>query len=120
MYKEGYEHWTNLNMNPLKEFGKISSEFCQHAAEQNAEILNECCLRLTEQSKRFGDVRKPEDFFRWQKDCINENITATTENLQKLIQLSMENLDAFNRLWNQGFQKFDLNKTKATEKYKSE
>lgn len=101
MYTEGFEQWFKINKNwanPISEWNKATTELCQRMAEQNLEMTGENFSRLSDQLKRFSNIRKPEDFLNLQKDCINEDMTCAIECARKLIHNSMETMEKFTKL----------------------
>lgn len=103
MYTEGYDQWFKLNKNisaPLTELNQATTTMYKHMTEQHLELLGDNFTRLSDQLKRFTNARKPEDFINLQKECMNENITATIEGFQKILQTSMENFEEFTKLCN--------------------
>jgi uncharacterized protein with HEPN domain len=101
MYTEGYDQWIKINKNmtaPVTEWNKATSELCQRMAQQNLELIGENFSRLSDQLKRFTNIRKPEDFLNLQKEVFNEDVTATIECMQKIIHTSMENMEEFTKL----------------------
>lgn len=98
MYNERFEQLFKANKNlsgPLNEWNKTTTELCRRAAQQNLEMIGENFTRFSEQLKRLSSVRKPEDLISFQKDCINEDVTATLENMQKIIRMTMESVEEF-------------------------
>lgn len=101
MQSDGFEQWFKLNKsltNPLSELSKTATEILRRTAQQNLELMSENCFRLSEQLKRLSHVKKPEELLNFQKDYVNENISATIENTQKIMQLCMENFEEFSKL----------------------
>ncbi len=95
MYTEGFEQWLKLGKNvaaPFGDFGKTATEIGRRAMEQHLELLGENFSRYSDQLRRLSNVRKPEELLQLQKECLSENVTATIENTQKLLRLSMENV----------------------------
>jgi len=102
MYNEGFEQWFKLNKNfnaPINEWNKVTTDICKRIAAQNLEIIGESYSLFSERLKRLSNIKKPEDFINLQKDILNEDLTLTLEYLQKIIHLSMENMDELTKLW---------------------
>jgi len=104
MLNEHFEQWTkNKNMfAPTSEWSKQVTELChmcQHIAQKNLEIANESVFRWSDQLKRFSNIKKPEDFFNLQRECINENITACLQNMQTLLSSCTEAADECMKLY---------------------
>lgn len=101
MYIEGFEQWFKLNRNlstPLSDWSKTTTELFRRTAQQHLEIMEENFSRWSDQIKRLSNVKKPEDFLNLQKDCMSENMNATLENIQKLTQISMKNVEELSKL----------------------
>lgn len=102
MYTEGFEQWFKMNKNmtgPLNEWNKTCTEMGRRIAQQNLEILGDNISRLSDRLKRLSSIRKPEDFFNLQKECLQEDMTAAIEGTQKLIHTTMQNMEEFTKLW---------------------
>lgn len=102
MTTEGFEQWFKMNKTfsaPLGDLGKSSMELFRRTIEQNLEIFGDNCSRFSDQLKRLSAVRKPEEFLTFQKDVINENMAAMTENFQKIMRITMENLEEMTKLF---------------------
>src|SRR5260221_7149063 len=78
---------------PMGDFTKILGDIYKRTTEQNLEIMSENWARLSEQLKRLTTVRKPEDFINLQKECFNENVSATIDNMQRIVHVTMENME---------------------------
>lgn len=101
MYNEGFEQWLKMNRHltgPLSDWTKASTEFCQRMTEQNLEMLNENMGRITEELKDLSNVRGPDSLLNWQKNCFNKEMTAAIENTQKLVHITMDNIQEFTKL----------------------
>ena len=101
MLTEGFEQWFKGNKNfisPLSEWNKVTTDMCRRAAQQNVEIMGEQISRFSDQLKRLSSVKKPEDFFTLQKECLNEDITAYLECMQKLMQITLTNMEECTKL----------------------
>lgn len=102
MYIEGYEQWFKLNKNwssPLTEWNKATTDICKRMATQNLEFISENYTRFSERLKRLSSIKKPEDLLNLQREMLNEDMTLALENMQKLIHISMENMDELAKLW---------------------
>ena len=102
MQNQGFEQWFKLSKSipqPIGNVSKAANEIFRRTAQQNLELLSENLSRWSAQLKRLSNVKKPEDFINFQKDSINENISASIENAQKVIQLTMENMEEFTKLF---------------------
>lgn len=103
MITEGFEQWFKLNKaftGPINDWGKAATEICQRTAQQNLEMFGDNLSRTADQLKRLGAAKKPEDLLNLQKDIVNENTTATMDNIQKLINTSLENMEEFSKIFN--------------------
>lgn len=101
MYTEGFEQWFKLNKNmtnPMNEINKAATEICRRSAQHNMELIGENVTRLSDQLKRFSNVRKPEDFFNLQKECLNEDMSALMKNMQELSQNALENFEELSKI----------------------
>ena len=104
MYTEHYDHWFKANKNfatPLTEWNKATAEICQRAAQKNLELIGDNFSLLSDQLKRFTSIRKPEELVTLQKECLAENMNAAAECLQKIMHISMENMEEFTKLCGQ-------------------
>lgn len=102
MNTEHFEQWFKLNKNltgPLAELQKTAAEICQRVAQENIELANKNVSRCTEQLKRLSSVKKPEEFFALQKECLTENMSAAMENVQKIMKSSVENMEKLADVW---------------------
>ena len=123
MNTEGFDQFLKMGKNMTGPFGdlqKASTEIFRRIAQQNLEMMGENFSRLSDQVRRLSDVRKPEDFFNLQKQCINEDVTATIENLQKMVHTSMENIEEFTKLCGSMTQETGANTMKAAEKFEKD
>ncbi|RDI38964.1 phasin family protein [Aquicella lusitana] len=123
MYTEGFEQWFKVNKNlttPLNEWNKACTEMCRRMTQQNLELIGENVSRLSERLKRISSVRKPEDFFNLQKECLNEDMAASIEYMQKYIHNSMENFEEFTKLCGSAFGSFQQAAMPAKSSEKSE
>lgn len=96
MYNEGLEYLNKLNKNlagPLTELNKAAVEVMHKAAQQHIEIASENIARLSEQVKRAGKVKKPEEIIDLQKEYLNENISAAVDNMQKILQMNIQHIE---------------------------
>src|SRR5262245_53149470 len=120
MYTEGFEQWVKLNKSfttPITEFNKATTEICKRMSEQNMQIIGENFTRFTNQMKRLSNIKKPEDFINFQRDCISENISASIETIQKLTHLSMENFEEITKLWGVTAAKISEKAVEKAQKY---
>lgn len=98
---EGYEQWQKMHQNmmmPLGDWNKASTEIWNRLTQQQLDVMSDNLLRLSHQLKRLSHVTKPEDFINLQKECLNEDITASIETMQKLIHSSTESMEEFTKL----------------------
>jgi hypothetical protein len=99
MNTEGFEQLFKMkNLSPLGDLGKTSTDIFHRITQQNLELISGNLSRISEHLKRLGNIKKPEDLLLLQKDFINENLTAAIENTQKIIHLTMENMEEFTKL----------------------
>lgn len=101
MYNEGFEQFFKLGKHistPVEEWNKAAAGILHKVAEQNMEILNDNFSRFSDQMKRLSNVKRPEDLITLQKDCINEDISSVIENSQKIVHMSMENIEEITKL----------------------
>lgn len=106
MYTEGLEQLMKSSKNfsnPFIEWNHLTTELYKHVAEENLEIMGEHFSRLSDQLKRLSHTKKPEDFFNIMKDCINEDITATVENSQKILHSSIAQMEECMKLCGTSF-----------------
>lgn len=102
MYIEGFEQMTKINKTltgPLSEWNHVTIEIYRRMLQQHLELMGENFSRISEQLKRFSDIKKPEDFFNLQKDCLNENINTTIESFHKLMRISMLGFEEYSKLF---------------------
>lgn len=102
MYTESFEQWLKANKNfsaPMGELNKAGTDFYRRIAQQNIELLSENYARFADQLQRLSQVKKPEELLHLQKECLNEDMTAGIENMQKLVHLSIENMEELTRLF---------------------
>ena len=120
MYNENFEQWYKLNKNlgaPVSDLTKALAEMGKRISEQNVALFEENAARISNQLKRLGNVKKPEDFFELQKDCFSENITAGIETVQKIVRMSMENLEEISNLWSSTASKVSEAAVERAQKY---
>lgn len=101
MYNEGFEQFAKLSKHitaPMSEWHKAATDIAQRMTQQQIEIVSENFSRLSDQMKRFSHIKRPEDVITLQKDCLNEDISAVIENSQKLVHMSMENMEELTKL----------------------
>lgn len=102
MYTEGFEQWVKLNQNltaPLAELNKTTTQMLQKVYQQQIEMTSDNIARISNQIKRMGHVKKPEEMMTLQKECISENISSAVDNMQKLIQISMQNFEELTKTY---------------------
>jgi len=117
---EGYDQWFKLNKSwntPFTEWNKVTMEICKRMAAHNLEMVGENYSRFSERLKRISNIKKPEDFLNLQKDIINEDLTATLEHMQKMVHLSMENMEELTRLWGTSAAKITEKAVEKAQKY---
>lgn len=102
MYSEGFDKWTKLNKNmigPLSEWHKSHAELYQKILEQQLELAGEGVSRLSTQIKKIGTLKKPEDVINYNKECVTENITATIDYWQKMLQTYLDGVDETSKIY---------------------
>lgn len=117
MYTEGFEQWFKTNKNltaPMGEWNKAATDIYKRMAEQNIALISENFERLSEQLKKFTNIKKPEDILAFQKESVTENINAMIEGWQKLAHMEIESFDAYMKLWTSAFRE---TATKSYEKF---
>lgn len=98
---EGFEQWFKMNRNmtaPFNEFNKITTELWKHVTQQHLEVIEENFSLWSDQMNRLANVKKPEDFANYLKECTNENIHMALQHIQKLIHTSMKNMEEFSKI----------------------
>lgn len=121
MFTDSFEQWLKLNKqftSPFTELTKSSTEMWQRFVGENLEITGENISRLSEQFRRLSTIKRPEDFINLQKECINENMTAALENMQKLVNASIENIDQLTKCCHTLHEPFMNAMQKTAEKSK--
>jgi hypothetical protein len=101
MYNEHFDQFAKLSKHistPINEWNKAATDILQKVTQQNIELVSENFSRLSDQMKRFSHVKRPEDLITLQKDCVNEDISAAIENTQKIVHMSMENMEEITKL----------------------
>lgn len=99
---EGYEQWIKLNKNlttPLSEWNKAATDVYQHMTEHHLAMIRDNFSHLSNQFKRFSDVKKLEDLLDLQKECLNDDLNLLIEDMQKCSQTSLESLEELAKLW---------------------
>lgn len=102
MYTQGFEQWLKMNKTlaaPLSDLNRTATDICSGIIQQNIALMSENFSRISDQLKRLGNVKKPEELIDLQKECLNENISASIEGTQKLAQITIENLEKFIHLF---------------------
>lgn len=120
MYLEGFEQWYKVNKNfttPAGELSKATTEVLKRITEQNLEIIGENYSRFSDQLRRLSSIRRPEDLINFQRDCLNENLTAAMKNTQKLMHLSLENFEELSRLYSTAATKITEKAVEKAQKY---
>lgn len=101
MITEGFEHWMQLNKNlfkPFSEWNKFSTELCYKTMQDQLEFLNDRLSHLSDHCKQLMHVKKPEEFFNLQKDCMQEELKASMHHIEKTIKHLVEELQTFSNL----------------------
>ena len=88
MYTEQYDQWIKAN-----EWSKPAAHLWQRLSQQQISLVGNQVARLSEQMKRFTQVKKPEDFLQLQKDCLHENVAAAIECMQSMLLFTVENME---------------------------
>jgi hypothetical protein len=102
MYTEGFQQWLNMNkyLNaPLTDWNKTFTGIYQRLTQHQLDLLGENFSRMSEQLKKFSNIKKPEDYLSFQKDMINEEITASIDNMHSLLRESMLQLEELMKLF---------------------
>ncbi|TAK78887.1 MAG: phasin family protein [Gammaproteobacteria bacterium] len=126
MFTEGFEQFFKTNKNlstPLTEWNKTYTEMCRRIAQKNIEQMGENVSRFSEQLKQLSNMRKPEDFIQWQKECLEEEMAASMEYAQEIIHTSMANMEELTKLckstcgtWHESTMTAAKTATKNTER----
>jgi len=101
MRTQDFDQWFKISKNmttPFHEWSKACMEMGKRLTQQQLDMLSENVSRLSDQFNRLSRIRRPEEWIDLQKDCLHENINASMETVQKLIQLSVENVTQFTNL----------------------
>lgn len=101
MYTEGFEQWFKMNKNlnvPMSEWNKATTDMLKHLTEQNLEIISDNFSHLSDQLKRFSNIRKPEDLLHLQKECLTEDMSLLIEDMQKIAHASLESIEELSKL----------------------
>ncbi len=101
MYTEGFDQWLKMSKylsSPMGDFSKTFAELVRRNAQKNLEMISDNFARFSDQCKRLGNVRKPEDLLNLQKDILSEDIAATINNAQTLVHSTMENMEEITKL----------------------
>jgi len=101
MYNESFEQFfkTNNNfMTPINQWNKAATELCQRITQQNMELFGENSTRISKQMKKLSSIKNPKDYFEVLRDCLNEDIAATVQNVNKLIHHTLETTEEFSEL----------------------
>lgn len=120
MYHESFDQLFKVNKNltaPVSEWNKTLNEIGKRIAEQNLEIIGDNFNRISSQLKRLSSVRKPEDLFNLQKDCLSENISASIDVAQKISHMAMENMEEIAKLWGTTAAKITEKAVEKAQKY---
>ncbi len=119
MNKEHIEQWLNFNHSitaPVQALGKASTDILRKSAERHLEIINDSCSIVADQLRRATNLRKPEDFVTFQKECTNEYLNAFSDNVQKIAHLNLENVEDLLKLYNSALAKATEKVSAAAEK----
>lgn len=101
MFNENLDQLFRMNKQlsgPVGEVGKSVAEMSRHVLEQNLEMMSAHFARVSDQLKRLSQVKKPEELINLQRDCMNEIISASVENIQKVAHLTAANVEECTRL----------------------
>lgn len=102
MYTEGFEQWIKSTKDfgaPMGELNKATTDICKRMAEENLQLLNENFSLMSDQLKRLSSIKRPEDYLNVLRECINEDISASIENTQRLMHSTMEHMEECAKLW---------------------
>jgi hypothetical protein len=103
MYTEGFQQWFKMNKNfgsPLMGWNKACAGMYQSISEQQLELLSGNLTLLSDQLKRFSQIKTPEDYFNLSRDVIQEDMNTLINNLQILLQATLLQLEEFINLTN--------------------
>ncbi len=103
MNTENFEQWFKQGKNftlPINELNKVTTDICRHATQEGLDILSDNVALMSDQMKRLGNVRKPEDYLNLSRECITENMNAGIATIQKMMQLSVQTLEELSQLSN--------------------
>lgn len=81
------------------EWNKTALELYRQSLQQGFDLLSNNLSLLSDQLKRLSHAKNAEDLLNIQKTCLNEDITATIETVQKTMHFSMENMEELARLY---------------------
>lgn len=101
MYTEGFEQWFKGNKNwslPISEWSKTTTEICRKATQENLEIISENFNRFSDHLKHLSTIRKPEEWISVPKDCLDKELSAATQMMQRVMNIYMQNIEAFSKL----------------------
>jgi methyl-accepting chemotaxis protein len=121
MNNDGFEQFIKMNKNltgPLNDMYKLWTEMYQHAAQQNLELVSESIARFSDQIKRLANARKPEELLNEQRNCLNEDVSAAVNAMQKVVHNNMESLEEMTKLCGTLCESAPLQK--FAEKYQTE
>ncbi|MBA3661754.1 MAG: phasin family protein [Gammaproteobacteria bacterium] len=102
MYTEGFDQLFKINKNlttPLNDATRLAAEICRRNAQKNLELVGENVLLFTNQLKRLSEIRQPQDLLYLQKNAMTEGLAIGMDTLQKVINLSMENIASMTKLY---------------------
>jgi len=115
MYTEGFEQWFKNAKNmsvPFNEWNKAATDILRRTTQENIDLLGDNLSLFSDQLKRMSNAKKPEDFINIQKDCINEGMSAAIESMQKIVNLSMKNMEEITKLYGSALRE----QTRAAQK----
>jgi hypothetical protein len=95
-FTESSQQWFQFNKNwanSVNSFNQITTQTFRDLARQNLELIGENFNRFSDQMRRFSTIKRPEEFVDLGRECINENISASVETLQNILQMYLTNID---------------------------
>jgi len=120
MYNEGFDQWSKMSKNlntPLNDLNKATTALYKRLSEKNMELIEANFARFSSQLKRLSSVRKPEEFFNLQKECLTENISASVESTQKIVQITMEAMEELSKIWGSSAAKVSEKAVEKAQKF---
>ena len=100
MASENFEQYFKLGrtfLTPWNDIGKAWVDIFRKTSQDSLEIASTSLARYSEQLQRLSNVNRPEELFNIEKECFNENLNASMNNLQKFINNSLENFAMINK-----------------------